>query len=179
MTILGLGDEETSETLYIKYMAQARVWKEGDDEFDLGKCKIICDMDSVKTGWMFWHEVKGQPPEKSFASALGEKIASPGRGWKVAFQCDFSLNGERKIWESCQKGATMGFDVLFDEMSAAREGNKLAELKWEGAKPIQIGKGSTSIPKWSIVGWVDRPIELQQDLYETNLKYTDSPAEQW
>jgi len=177
MSILGLVGDESGQSLYIKYKAQARVWGEKDGEFDMGKCKIVCDMDSVKTGWIYWPE--NGAPEKLWASALGEKVASPGRDFDMAFSCEFSLNGERKIWESAQKGALIGFDALFEQMSAAREGNKLAELKWEGAEAKQMGKGNTSIPKWSIIGWVERPIELEQVDYETNLKYTDSPAASW
>ena len=161
MSILGLVGDESGQSLYIKYKAQARVWGEKDGEFDMGKCKIICDMDSVKTGWIYWPE--NGAPEKLWASALGEKVASPGRDFDMAFSCEFSLNGERKIWESAQKGALIGFDALFEQMSAAREGNKLAELKWEGAEAKQMGKGNTSIPKWSIVGWVDRPLELTRE----------------
>lgn len=163
MTILGLAEKESGEILYIKYKAHEKVWAEGTDPFDMGKCKIICDMDSVRTGWMYWTDVKGAPPEKAFGSAVGEKIAQPGRQYDMAFQCEFSLNGERKIWESSQKGALIGFDDLFEQMSAAREGNKLAQLQWEGAERIAIGKGSTSIPKWSILGWVERPIELTRE----------------
>lgn len=162
MSILGLAGDESGQSLYIKYKAQARVWAEKDGEFDMGKCKIICDMDSVKTGWICWPEAGGGP-EKVWASALGEKIASPGRDFKMSFNCEFSLNGERKVWESSQTGALMGFDALFDQMSAAREGNKLAQLQWEGAEPKQVGKGNTSIPKWSIIGWVDRPLELMRE----------------
>ena len=161
MSILGLVGDESGQSLYIKYKAQARVWGEKDGEFDMGKCKIVCDMDSVKTGWICWPE--NGAPEKLWASALGEKVASPGRDFDMAFSCEFSLNGERKIWESAQKGALIGFDALFEQMSAAREGNKLAELKWEGAEAKQMGKGNTSIPKWSIVGWVDRPLELTRE----------------
>lgn len=163
MSILGLaGDESGGGSLYIKYKAQARLWGEKDVEFDMAGVKIICDMDSVKTGWIFWPE-GGGGPEKVWAETLGQRIPSPGKDFKMAFTVEFSLDGERKIWESTQTGALMGFDELYDAMSAAREGNKLAELKWEGAEPKQVGKGNTSIPKWSIVGWVDRPTELLRD----------------
>ena len=162
MSILGLVHEESGQSLFIKYKAQARVWAEKDDEFDMAKCAIVCDMDSVKTGWVCWPEAGGAP-EKVWAETLGQKIASPGKDFKMAFTCEFSLNGERKIWESAQTGALMGFDALYDAMSAARDGDKLAELKWEGAEPKTVGKGTTSIPKWSIVGWVERPLELARE----------------
>ena len=164
MSILGLVKEKKEApevptgSLFINYKTGPRLFAEKGVEFDIGKARIICDMDAVRTGWIYWPETGA--PEKIFGEAVGEKIASPGKEWKMAFKVEFSLDGERKVWESCQVGALIGFDALYDAMAAAREGDKLAELKWEGAKEKQIGKGSTSVPEWSIVGWVDRPTEL-------------------
>ena len=169
MSILGLvGDDgdandATGGSLYINYKTGPRLFAEKGVEFDMGKVRIICDMDSVRTGWVYWPEAQGAAPEKFFGESVGDKITSPGSKFKMAFRVDFSLDGERKIWESSQVGALIGFDALYDAMAASREGNKLAELKWEGATAKQIGKGNTSVPSWSIVSWVDRPIELLTD----------------
>jgi hypothetical protein len=162
MSILGLAGDDSGGSLFIKFQAQARVWDEKGVEFDMGKAKIICDLDSVRTGWMLWPEGNGAP-EKTFGETVGQKLPSPGKDWKMAFTVEFSLDGERKIWESSQKGSLIGFDALYEDMASNREGNKLAELKWEGAEKAAMGKGNTSIPKWSIVGWVDRPTELLRD----------------
>jgi hypothetical protein len=168
MSILGLVNDEGDATegsggsLYINYKTGPRVFAEKGVEFDIGKARIICDMDSVRTGWINWPEAGG-PPEKVFGEAVGDKVASPGKEFKMAFMVEFSLDGERKIWQSSQVGALIGFDALYDAMAGAREGDKLAELKWGGAKEKQIGKGNTSVPEWEIVGWVDRPTELLRD----------------
>lgn len=162
MSILGLssnsGDEQTG-SLFIKFMPSANAWSEGKTEFEMKDVKIVFDMDSVKTGWMKWGE-DGAAPDKVWAEKAGAKLASPGDGYKLAFQIELTLDDERRIWESNGTGPVMGLDAIYDEMAQTREGDKLPLCQYTGSTPAKIGKGSTRIPEFKIVEWVERPIAL-------------------
>ena len=163
MSILGLssnsGDEKTG-SLFIKFKPSANAWEEGKTEFEMKDVKIVFDMDSVKTGWMKWAEDKSTPPDKVWAEKAGAKLPSPGEGYKLAFSIELTLNDERRIWESNGTGAVMGLDAIYDEMAQTREGDKLPLCRYTGSSPAKIGKGSTRIPEFEIVEWVERPIAL-------------------
>lgn len=162
MSILGLssnsGDEQTG-SLFIKFMPSANAWSEGKTEFEMKDVKIVFDMDSVKTGWMKWGE-DGAAPDKIWAEKAGAKLPTPGEGYKLAFQIELTLNDERRIWESNGTGPVMGLDAIYDEMAQTREGDKLPLCRYTGSSPAKIGKGSTRIPEFEIVEWVERPIAL-------------------
>jgi hypothetical protein len=163
MSILGLssnsGDEPTG-SLFVKFKPSANAWEEGKTEFDMTKVKIVFDMDSVKTGWMKWGEEKNSPPDKVWAEKAGAKLPSPGEGYKLAFSIELTLNDERRIWESNGTGAVMGLDAIYDEMAQKREGDKLPLCRYTKSEPVKIGMGSTRIPQFEIVEWVERPIAL-------------------
>lgn len=163
MSILGLssnsGDEKTG-SLFIKFKPSANAWEEGKTEFEMKDVKIVFDMDSVKTGWMKWAEDKSTPPDKVWAEKAGAKLPSPGEGYKLAFSIELTLNDERRIWESNGTGAVMGLDAIYDKMAQTREGDKLPLCRYTKSEPVKIGMGSTRIPQFEIVEWVERPIAL-------------------
>jgi hypothetical protein len=162
MSILGLssnsGDSE-SGSLFIKFLASSNAWEENKTEFEMRDCKIVFDMDSVKTGWIKFIE-KGTPPDKVWAEKAGAKLPSPGEGYKLAFSIELTLNDERRIWESCGTGAVMGLDAIYDEMAQTREGDKLPLCRYTKSEAVKIGLGTTRIPQFEIVEWVERPIAL-------------------
>ena len=162
MSILGLssnsGDGE-SGSLFIKFLASSNSWEHDNAELEMKGVKIVFDMDSVKTGWMNFVE-KGSPPDKVWAEKAGAKLPSPGEGYKLAFSIELTLNDERRIWESCGTGAVMGLDAIYDEMAQKREGDKLPLCRYTKSEPVKIGMGSTRIPQFEIVEWVERPIAL-------------------
>lgn len=162
MSILGLsskGGDEQSNSLFIKFLASSNAWEENHTEFEMRDVKIVFDMDSVKTGWMRFAE-KSSPPDKVWAEKAGAKLPSPGEGYKLAFSIELTLNDERRIWESCGTGAVMGLDAIYDEMAQNREGDKLPLCRYTKSEAVKIGMGTTRIPQFEIVEWVERPIAL-------------------
>ena len=163
MSILGLSSNSSDEptgSLFINFMPSINGWKEGQTEFEMRGVKIVFDIDSVKTGWMKWAEDKSTPPDKVWAEKAGAKLPSPGEGYKLAFYIELTLNDERRIWSSNGTCAVLGMDAIYDEMAQTREGDKLPLCRYTGSSPAKIGKGSTRIPKFEIVEWVERPIAL-------------------
>ena len=57
-------------------------------------------------------------------------------------------------------GAVMGLDAIYDEMAQTREGDKLPLCRYTKSEPVKIGMGTTRIPQFEIVEWVERPIAL-------------------
>ena len=46
------------------------------------------------------------------------------------------------------------------EADVGRHGNQVPMIQYAGSTPARIGKGNTNIPKFKIVEWVDRPVDL-------------------
>jgi hypothetical protein len=53
----------------------------------------------------------------------------------------------------------MGLEALYNAVSAQRAANagKLPVIEYTGAKLEKIGKGTTRVPAFNIVSWIERP----------------------
>ena len=65
-------------------------------------------------------------------------------------------------WSSNGVGPNMGLEIMYKDCAAQRAANpgKLPVLEYKGSKAEKIGKGTTRIPKFDLVSWVDRPAGL-------------------
>ena len=58
----------------------------------------------------------------------------------------------------------MGLEKLYTDCAAQRAANagKLPVLEYTGSKLEKIGKGTTRIPNFTIVSWIDKPAGMGQ-----------------
>jgi len=141
---------------FLRFSPQANAWTNSDGE-EVQLKKVVFDIDNVKTGWL--HLGVGvrdwQPDEQ-----LGKKGAQPSPDHKRGFEVTF-YNKEigTASWSSNGVGPNMGLEQLYTACAAEREANagKLPVVEYKGSKMEKIGKGTTRIPQFSIVNWIDRP----------------------
>jgi hypothetical protein len=153
---LGLGGGSGS---YIRFSPSVNAWTIGGEEIQLQK--VIFDMDSIRTGWGLLEA--GSPPQWVWDEAIGRRGAKPGDDYKRGFSVRMWLGPDRgwTEWSSNGTGPCLGFEALAGAampQKAENEG-KVLVAKYAGSKAEKIGKGSTRVPNFEIVGWVDRPAD--------------------
>jgi hypothetical protein len=72
----------------------------------------------------------------------------------------------------------MGLEKLYTECAAQRAANpgKLPVLEYTGSKLEKIGKGTTRIPNFTIVSWIDKPAGMGQSDEDFTAQVAAPPA---
>ena len=146
---------------YIRFSPQANAWTNNlGAEIQLKK--IVFDIDAVQTGWLqLGVGIRDWQPD----SELGRKGAQPTPDHKRGFIVTF-YNKEIGTceWSSSGVGPNMGLEKLYTDCAAQRAANptKLPVLEYTGSKLEKIGKGTTRIPNFTIVSWIDKPAGMGQ-----------------
>jgi hypothetical protein len=141
---------------FLRFSPQANAWTNSDGvEVELKK--VVFDIDNVKTGWLHLGVgVRDWQPDQT----LGRKGAQPSPDHKRGFEVTF-YNKEigTASWSSNGVGPNMGLEQLYTTCAADRAANegKLPVVEYKGSKMEKIGKGTTRIPQFTIVSWIDRP----------------------
>ena len=141
---------------FLRFSPQANAWTNSDGvEVELKK--VVFDIDNVKTGWLHLGVgVRDWQPDET----LGRKGAQPTPDHKRGFEVTF-YNKEigTASWSSNGVGPNMGLEQLYTACAADRAANagKLPVVEYKGSKMEKIGKGTTRIPQFTIVSWIDRP----------------------
>jgi len=141
---------------FLRFSPQANAWTNSDGvEVELKK--VVFDIDNVKTGWLHLGVgVRDWQPD----TELGRKGAQPTPDHKRGFEVTF-YNKEigTASWSSNGVGPNMGLEQLYTACAADRAANagKLPVVEYKGSKMEKIGKGTTRIPQFTIVNWIDRP----------------------
>lgn len=146
---------------YIRFSPQANAWSNQDGEFTFEKS--VFDHENLETGWML---IATGVFEFLPDNGLGQKGAQPSgehkRGFKATFYnktmgvAEFSANGA---------GSNMGLEALWKQVQAQAGANvgKLPVVEYKGSRPEKVGKGTTRVPIFEVVGWVARPAALSDD----------------
>ena len=146
---------------YIRFSPQANAWTNQDGEFTFEKS--VFDYENLQTGWML---IATGIFEFEPDNGLGQKGSQPSaehkRGFKAIFYnktmgvAEFSANGA---------GANMGLEALWKQVQAQASANagKLPVVEFKGSRPEKVGKGTTRVPLFEVVGWVARPAALSED----------------
>jgi len=81
-------------------------------------------------------------------------------------------------WSSSGVGPNMGLEKMYTECAAQRAANagKLPVLEYTGSKLEKIGKGTTRIPNFTIVSWIDKPAGMGQSDEEYTAQVAAPPA---
>jgi hypothetical protein len=72
----------------------------------------------------------------------------------------------------------MGLEKMYTECAAQRAANagKLPVLEYTGSKLEKIGKGTTRIPNFTIVSWIDKPAGMGQSDEDFTAQVAAPPA---
>lgn len=155
-------------TVYVKYNAKAGRWYTKKDEaeaveYEVTNMTAVFDIPNIRTGWFLF--AAGVAPAKTFDPSLTEAAPKPGEGFKRGFELevfsDKNLGGKREF--SSTAGAVIeSMNSLYDNYIAAPESKagKLPVVKCVGVHPITGKHGTNFQPQLEIVGWADRPAEL-------------------
>ena len=146
---------------YIRFSPQANAWTNNlGEEIQLGK--VVFDIDNVQTGWL---ELGVGVRDWQADSELGKKGPQPTPNHKRGFIITlYNKTIGSCEWSSSGVGPNMGLEKLYTECAAQRAANagKLPVLEYTGSKLEKIGKGTTRIPNFNIVSWIERPAGMDQ-----------------
>lgn len=146
---------------YIRFSPQANAWTNNlGEEIQLGK--VVFDIDGVQTGWL---ELGVGVRDWQADSELGKKGPQPSPNHKRGFIITlYNKTIGSCEWSSSGVGPNMGLEKLYTECAAQRAANagKLPVLEYTGSKLEKIGKGTTRIPNFNIVSWIERPAGMDQ-----------------
>ena len=147
---------------YIRFSPQANAWTNNLGE-EIQLKKIVFDINDVQTGWLeLGVGVRNWQPD----AALGKKGPQPSPESRRGFIVKF-YNKEVGLveWSSNGVGSNMSLEKLYLECAAQQAANvgKLPVLEYTGSKLEKIGKGTTRIPAFNIVSWIERPLGMYAD----------------
>lgn len=141
---------------YIRFMPSANAWLNSNKEEFTPK-KMVVDTDSLQTGWMHLGEgVRDWQPDVQ----LGKKGAQPSPDHKRGFSIKF-YNKEMGVaeWSANGTGPNMGLEKLWKAIETQQKENvgKYPVIEYKGSTLEKIGKGTTRIPNFEVVSWIERP----------------------
>lgn len=147
---------------YIRFSPQANAWTNNLGE-EIQLKKVVFDINDVQTGWLaLGVGLRDWQPDAS----LGRKGAQPSPDHKRGFIIKF-YNKEIGLveWSSNGVGPNMGLEQLYTACAAQQTANagRLPVLEYTGSKLEKIGKGTTRIPAFNIVSWIDRPAGMDAE----------------
>ena len=183
---LNLNTDSGSSKRFIRYMASTGSWIKSDQNengdyvnvtFEFGKA--VFDFANIRTGWAVF--ATGVKPEWVMDESLTKQAPKPtdGRDWARGFKVDIfseKMFGGVVEWSSNATGASMGIADLFSEYEKQAEDGKLPFVKFDGVKPVKVGRGNTNVPLFSIVKMVATPEQLHQ-AYTPDVDDADSGDE--
>ena len=158
---------------HIRWMASTSSWTmsvEGNQQPVMWQ-ECIFDFANTKTGWGVFSE--GMAPEWIWDELLGQRAVQPtdGREWKPGFHVhmfspqQFGGDGLREF-ATTGVGATRGINVAYEafEQQAAANPGMVPVVRFDGVRPLRIGKGNTNEPILAIARWAPRPPALDAAL---------------
>jgi hypothetical protein len=159
---------------YIRFSPQANAWTNNLGE-EIQLKKVVFDIDAVQTGWLLLGVgVREWNPDVQ----LGRKGPQPSPEHKRGFIVKFYNKEIGTVeWSSNGVGPNMGLQNLHSacmEQYAANAG-KMPVLEYTGSKLEKIGKGTTRIPAFNLVSWIDKPAGMDQSDAEFTAQAAPAP----
>ena len=160
---------------YIRFSPQVNAWTNNlGEEIQLGK--VVFDINAVQTGWL---QLGVGVRDWQADASLGKKGPQPTPDHKRGFIIHFYNKALGLCeWSSSGVGPNMGLEKLYMDCAAqqAANPNKLPVLEYTGSKLEKIGKGTTRIPNFTIVSWIDKPAGMGQSDAEYTAQVAAPPA---
>jgi len=173
-----LSTNETDGLPYIQWGSDAVQWskKEGDSNVPFTFDKAIMDVENLKVGWIkiaigvydaildhYQKPPLPRPEEKTEKN--GKEVYAYNKGFAVTVLFPEGFGEERLFsWSTSQKGSLEAMSEILDAYEAGKAANlgKLPVVQFKGHLNKKFGKGSSNIPKFEIVQWVERPGTLKE-----------------
>ena len=111
---------------------------------------------TLKTGWVLF--APGMAPDWHWDEALGKPGKAPSSDHKRCFSIDVETEANgRMTWSGAGYGQCVALEELMEAISASESDypGKVPLAEYVGSESRKIGKGSTRIPRFSIIDWVD------------------------
>ena len=147
---------------YIRFSPQANAWTNNLGE-EIQLKKVVFDIDAVQTGWLLLGVgVREWNPDAELGRKGPQPTPEHTRGFIVKF---YNKEIGTVEWSSNGVGPNMGLEQMYTACAAQRAANpgKMPVLEYTGSKLEKIGKGTTRIPNFTIVSWIDRPLGMSAD----------------
>lgn len=169
---------------YLKYNAKAgRFYVKSPDgkvDIEVEKPRLAFDMANIKTGWIYYPEGGGAPPEKVWDPTLNQQAPKPAgmkkfrRGFEVmvvgADQIPgVGILGLREFGSTA--GAVIGSILkMYDlyEIGAEQNPEKVPFFRCTQVNPIDSKYGTNYEPVFSLLGWVERKKVPEFDAHLAN-----------
>ena len=152
MSFLGLS---TSGNQFLNHSVSTDTWLVGKTEVQISY--VAFDISSLQTGW--GNIQSGQPPHWVLDPKLGEPAPQPTSEYRRGFQISVWTRGYDWVqWSSVASGSTKGFEEIADKIWEQKDDHPghLPVLEYKGSRPIKIGKGSTRVPMFDLIGWAKK-----------------------
>lgn len=156
MDIMGI---ETSDDAnrFIKHSSKHECWIVGEEQIDLQK--FCVDPETIQIGWGAWEGMY----EFVWDEKPGVRSDKPGPDWKRAFSVWlYNKNIGPKLWQNFTWGESKGFNQMLSLIWNDIEHNKgkVAVFEYTGSNKETFKIGSSSIPKFTFIQWMDKPTEF-------------------
>jgi len=155
-------DSEVSN--YLKHIFDEGGWKVGKEKIDANYFQV--DTATIKLGWGMYNGDYNYV----WQDDLHKAIPKPDEDYKNAFSAwlypkfisdtqNFDL-GRAVLWQSHTWGEYKGFikmcSMFYEEAQHTENLDKLPIVKYTGSEQQKIGKGTSRIPEFELVGFKDR-----------------------
>jgi hypothetical protein len=169
---LNLSVSDGDFTPYIKYNAKAGRWyvkPEGaTEEVEVVNPALAFDMANIKTGWIYYPEGGGAPPEKVWDPTLSQQAPKPPgmkkfrRGFEVMVVGADNVPGVGVLGLR-EFGSTAGVVIgsilkMYDlyEIGAKENADKVPVFRCAQVAPVDSKYGTNYEPVFSLLGWAER-----------------------
>lgn len=174
--MIGGGDSKP----YVRYSPRDNFWEistaEGRQEIDMESAPFVFDAPSIEMGWL---KIDSDGRQWQMWPSLNERSPDPNpkgvdiKEWKIGWKIQLFSNklfGEEPVREFSgnQAGVLQFVAAVFDAWERSEEGKagQVPLIKLTGSKAMKMGKGSTRVPQFEIVKYVDRPEECISETVE-------------
>ena len=151
---------------YIRFMPSLNAWEMSTEasrvEFAFDKPAVF-DLQNIQLGWLLLAE--GQRDWQPWPN--NKATPKPEGDYKAGFELTVystQLFGDEPIrsFSSNGTGPTMFVQALYNEAERHPEfaQGKSPVVQITGSKATKVGKGTTRVPQFQIVKWIDRPAAL-------------------
>jgi hypothetical protein len=168
---------------YIRFMPSLNAWEmsteAGREEFAFDKPAVF-DIQNVQLGWLLLAEGQRdwQPwPGNKMQPKPAEGEYKPGFEVNVFSSQMFGAEPVRSF-SSNGTGPTMFIQALYNECETHDEfaAGKSPVVQITGSKATKVGKGTTRVPQFEIVKWIDRPQALGANMSISGGDAAPAPA---
>ena len=124
---------------------------------------IVFDMDALKTGWQHSEGAVGVPPTWKWNPTVSQMMPKPGDDYKKGFSVPVAIGGgESAVFEQAGASVWQALEQIAPILQQRPDAKSLPMLRHVDSKFVQFNKGSTVVPVFELVKWVDRPDCLKE-----------------